>query len=380
MVDKLWDNAYVLLAEPHKPRADSEEATPVPGHRIAYVMQTSGTTGEPKTVQVPHRCIVPNILHLRTIFTVSPRDVVFQAAPFTFDPSVVEVFLALTAGATLVMTSEAVKRIPRAVVRLLVESKVTVVQATPSFFSRLGAERVKESLLSRDATLRVLAFGGEACPSVAQLRSWSERGNCTEFYNLYGVTEVSCWATCQRIRLTDSSLQLFISTGGSNRRCLVGEETWRQIGQCQMRNSGDLVHKSGGNLTFLGRRDSIFKYSGRKVNPALLSRKLLDSAVVESCHAHFSKSEGTLFFFVTLPPNGDAEETLTSLKTDLERECTCPLRIIVVHHGLPVTSHGKLDMKALLRYARKRRRTGQTKPDGSVDSVACSRLLATLWN
>lgn len=65
MVDKLWDNAYVLLAEPHGPHADSDKATPVPGHKIAYVMQTSGTTGEPKTVQVPHRCIVPNILHLR---------------------------------------------------------------------------------------------------------------------------------------------------------------------------------------------------------------------------------------------------------------------------------------------------------------------------
>lgn len=404
-VDKLWDNAYVLLAEPHEPRADSEKATPLPGHKIAYVMQTSGTTGEPKTVKVPHRCIVPNILHLRKIFAVSSRDVVFQAAPFTFDPSVVEVFLALTSGATLVMTSEAVKQIPRAVVQLLVESKVTIVQATPSFFSRLGAERVKESLLSKDATLRVLAFGGEACPSVAQLRSWSERGNCTEFYNLYGITEVSCWATCQRIRLTDSSnvflgdaldgtvLQvrnesggivnegegtLFI--GGTDRRCLVGEETWQQVGQCQMRNSGDLVRKSGGNLTFLGRRDSVLKYNGRKVNPALLSRKLLDSAVVESCHAHFFKSEGTLFFFVTLPPNGNAKEMLTSLKTDLERECPCPLRIVVVHHGLPVTSHGKLDVKALLRYARKRRRTGQRKLEGSVDSIACCRLLATLWN
>lgn len=229
----------------------------------------------------------------------------------------------------------------------------------------------------------------------------------------------------QLLLLPSFNLQRFISTGGTDRRCLVGEETWRQVGQCQMRNSGDLVRKSGGNLTFLGRRDSIFKYNGRKVNPALLSRKLLDSAVVESCCAHFSKSEGTLLFFVTLFPNGNAEETLTLLKTDLERECSCPLRIVVVHHGLPLTSHGalllldcqifrhlfrlrglgsclrhehtsferevehdfiflrstgKLDMKALLRYARKRRRTGQRELDGSVDSVACSRLLATLWN
>ncbi|CAN8006314.1 unnamed protein product [Ixodes hexagonus] len=405
-VDEFWDGAYVLLAESHGSLADNERARPASEHQIAYVMQTSGTTGSPKTVQVPHQCIVPNILHLRTILSVSPKDVIFQAAPLTFDPFVVEVFLALTSGATLVITSEVVKRIPRAVIQLIVENKVTIIQATPSFISRLGTERIKESLLSTDTFLRVLAFGGEECPSIAQLRSWSGRGNATEFYNLYGITEVSCWATCQRVHLMDSGSvflgdaldrtvlevrnesgdvidegegTLFI--GGTDRRCLIGPETWQQVGRCQMRNSGDLVHKSSGNLTFLGRCDSVFKYHGHKINSALLSRVLHSSAAVDSCHAHFSKSEGTLFFFVSLSPNYNAEEMLPLLKTDLEKECKCPFHIVVVHHTLPVTSHaGKLDVKTLLRYARKRRRTGQKRPDDSIGSTTCRRLLVRLWN
>ncbi|XP_038136616.1 amidophosphoribosyltransferase-like [Cyprinodon tularosa] len=45
----------------------------------------------------------------------------------------------------------------------------------------------------------VLALGGEACPSLAQLRSWKHKDNQTSIYNIYGITEVSCWASCYRI-------------------------------------------------------------------------------------------------------------------------------------------------------------------------------------
>ena len=58
----------------------------------AYLLHTSGTMGEPKPILVPHCCIVPNVVDLRERFGVNRnRDVVFNAAPLTFDPSVVEV-------------------------------------------------------------------------------------------------------------------------------------------------------------------------------------------------------------------------------------------------------------------------------------------------
>ena len=58
---------------------------------VAYLLHTTGTTGQPKLVQVPHCCVVPNVVDLRGKFTMSPDDIVFNAAPLTFDPSVVEV-------------------------------------------------------------------------------------------------------------------------------------------------------------------------------------------------------------------------------------------------------------------------------------------------
>ena len=73
---------------------------------VAYVVHTSGTTGNPKSVRVPHCCLVPNILDLTRRFSLSPNDTVFNAAPLTFDPSIVEVCTYITFNAHSVTTSK----------------------------------------------------------------------------------------------------------------------------------------------------------------------------------------------------------------------------------------------------------------------------------
>ena len=58
---------------------------------VAVVLSTSGTTGDSISVRVPHCSILPNILDLRSRFNITADDVVFNASPLTFDPSIVEV-------------------------------------------------------------------------------------------------------------------------------------------------------------------------------------------------------------------------------------------------------------------------------------------------
>ena len=72
-------------------------------------------------------------------------------------------------------------------------------QATPTLLRRFGSELIKSTVLSAHTSLRVLALGGEAFPSLTILKSWRGKGNRTQIFNIYGITEVSSWATFYRI-------------------------------------------------------------------------------------------------------------------------------------------------------------------------------------
>lgn len=78
-------------------------------YHFAYAITTSGSTGVPKVVKVPHPCILPNITDLRRILNIISSDKIAQLTNFTFDPSVIEIFLSLCCAATLFMVSKALK-------------------------------------------------------------------------------------------------------------------------------------------------------------------------------------------------------------------------------------------------------------------------------
>ncbi|GAB1604630.1 hypothetical protein Ahia01_000744500, partial [Argonauta hians] len=90
-----------------------------PSIQLAYCISTSGSTGQPKIVKVPHSSIVPNIIHLRKLFHVSTKDLLFLASPLTFDPSIVDIFLSLSCGARLLMTSNQIKLSPWKLARMI---------------------------------------------------------------------------------------------------------------------------------------------------------------------------------------------------------------------------------------------------------------------
>lgn len=81
-------------------------------NHYAYAICTSGSTGISKVIKVPHSCIVPNILDLTKILAITESDKIAQFTNFTFDPSIVEIFLALSNAGTLFMVSKSLKNNP----------------------------------------------------------------------------------------------------------------------------------------------------------------------------------------------------------------------------------------------------------------------------
>ncbi|XP_061848549.1 beta-alanine-activating enzyme isoform X2 [Colius striatus] len=343
-------------------------------YSLAYVLHTSGTTGIPKIVRVPHKCIVPNIQHLKSLFQITQDDVLFLASPLTFDPSVVELFIALTSGASILVVPNAVKMMPVELsAALFHRHHVTVLQATPTLLRRFGAHIIKSTVLSANTSLRVLALGGETFPALSLLKSWKHEENKTNIFNLYGITEVSSWATCYKIpeevfsadlsdlpvplgspllgtevevrdtngsAILDGEGQIFI--GGEERICFLDDEITVPLGT--MRETGDFVRVENAKLFFLGRKDNQIKRHGKRFNIECLQQAAEDLCQVEACAATWYQQEKLILFVV---PKDDLEEreTLKELQKCLPAYAV-PDELVLVK-ALPLTSHGKVDISEL---------------------------------
>lgn len=165
-------------------------------NRFAYAITTSGTTGDSKIVKVSHESIMHNILDLKNIFSISDKDKIAQITPLTFDPSIVEIFLGLYSNCTLFMASRNLQNKPRKFLEIMNHQNVTFIQMTPSLlFGRFAKEDLKSGLLGGKSHLRILVLGGEPFPKIEALQSIRDECNRTRIFNIYGITEVSCWAS-----------------------------------------------------------------------------------------------------------------------------------------------------------------------------------------
>uniref|UniRef100_A0A8C6EKH4 Beta-alanine-activating enzyme n=1 Tax=Microcebus murinus TaxID=30608 RepID=A0A8C6EKH4_MICMU len=357
-------------------------------HCLAYVLHTSGTTGIPKIVRVPHECIIPNIQHFRILFDITQEDVLFLASPLTFDPSVVEIFLALSSGASLLIVPTSVKMLPSKLAAVLFSChRVTVLQATPTLLRRFGVQLIKSTILSASTSLRVLALGGEAFPSLTVLKSWRGEGNETQIFNVYGITEVSSWSlnysiinfiflynvikyigkyffqvknfkstlgcvfcrcempvqlgfpllgTVVEVRDTngftvqEGNGQVFL--GGRNRVCFLDDEVTVPLGT--MRATGDFVTVKDGEIFFLGRKDSQIKRHGKRLNIDLVQQVAEELQYVESCAVTWYNQEKLILFIVS-------KDNLRHLPSH-----AIPDELVLID-VLPFTSHGKIDVSEL---------------------------------
>ncbi|KAF2362615.1 Pyrrolo-quinoline quinone repeat [Trinorchestia longiramus] len=165
---------------------------------LAYAITTSGSTGVPKIVFVPRSCIAPNIRDLVREFQITDKDVIFNAAPLSFDPSIVNILASLYSGAHLLVASKEMVPSIR-IVSCLLKVRVTIIQMTPSLFRLWHRQQnLSECLLEESSSVRILALGGESAP-MAWLESIGKNLQKVVVYSLYGITEVSSWSSIKNV-------------------------------------------------------------------------------------------------------------------------------------------------------------------------------------
>ncbi len=182
-----------------------ENLSDLPGmspDNVAYVIYTSGSTGRPKGVPVTHANAVRLFSATDGWFGFGPEDVWTVFHSYAFDFSVWEIWGALLYGGRLVMVPREVSMNPAAFYELLVTEGVTVLSQTPSAFRQLIKADEEEG--RGKLALEWVVFGGEAL-DLAALAPWIERHGDEKprLINMYGITETTVHVTFRPVTSTD---------------------------------------------------------------------------------------------------------------------------------------------------------------------------------
>ena len=169
---------------------DSHLPSAAGGDRRAYIIYTSGSTGIPKGVDIAHRGAVNLLFAMRDLIGFGAQDRILAAATTGFDVSVVELFLPLITGGSLLLRDRSIWLAPDELAKDIEEHAVTVVQASASTWSALLAPA------NRLPRVRVALNMGEAIPVALAIRLAE---HAEHVWNLYGPTECSVYCAAHRL-------------------------------------------------------------------------------------------------------------------------------------------------------------------------------------
>ena len=349
------------LAAPRRPTAEDD----------AWIIFTSGSTGKPKGVAVTHRNAAAFVDAEAALFLqeepIGPGDRVMAGLSVAFDASCEEMWLAWRHGACLVP-------VPRSQVRggsdlggWLAEQEITVVSTVPTLAALWPAEALNE--------VRLLIFGGEACPPELVGRLVTEG---REVWNTYGPTEATVVACASlltgagpvRIGLPLDGWELAVvdeagdpvAMGGSGQLIIGGAGLARyldadkdaekyapltSLGWERAYRSGDLVQAEPEGLIFLGRADEQIKLGGRRIELGEVDAALQALPGVAGAAAALRtarRGNQLLVGYVVTTDGWDRGKAVEQLRARLPAALV-PLLAPV--DGLPTRTSGKVDRAAL---------------------------------
>ncbi|MDD5627416.1 MAG: amino acid adenylation domain-containing protein, partial [Elusimicrobia bacterium] len=367
-----------------------------PGPRsLAYLMYTSGSTGEPKGVLVEHRGVANLAAGQREAFGIDRSSRVLQFAPLSFDASVSEIFTALLSGAQLHLIDDEAKKDPDLLLDRLERRGVTVATLPPALLGALPRRRLPR--------LRTLVVAGDLCDEGA-LRRW---GKGRTLINAYGPTEATVCSSMKvwregvrpanigrpmrnvRAYVLDQDLRLS-PLGVPGELCLAGAGLARGYhkrpdlerscflsgpgGAGRLYRTGDRARwLAGGELEFLGHRDGQLKVRGFRVEPGEVEAALRAHPAVASCAAVLAGGRLAAYW---VPSEGRGETLSAELKEFLAARLPAHAVPSVLPRldALPLTPSGKLDRQALAS-----REPAEPAAEGRAPGTALERRLAGIW-
>ena len=349
-----------------------------------YIMYTSGSTGVPKGVAVPHRGVLEYARAVADTFGLTEDSVMGLQSGFHFDNSVFDIYGCLMTGAKLVIIPEILFMYPPKLMDLVGEKGVTCIFWVPTVMISVANSGALEGRTLPD--LKTVVFAGEVMPN-RQLNVWRRAlPNCV-YANLYGPTEITVDCTCYIVdRDFDDADPLPIGKPWRGARVLLlredntpadpGEEGeicvlgsgvalgyWNAPEQTAkafvpnplnpaypeiMYRTGDLGKwDADGNILFCGRRDHQFKLRGNRIELGDIETAAATLEGVDKVCALFDEANQEIVLAV------ESSAPLQLRKVNLALGKLIPKymlpRRLEVMEALPLTPNRKIDRVALDR-------------------------------
>jgi amino acid adenylation domain-containing protein len=365
------------------PRPEAGPSAP-PAGSLAYILYTSGSTGQPKGVMHSSASALSFVDWCSETFAPTAQDRFSSHAPFHFDLSILDLYVPLKHGATLVLIGEEVGKQPLRLAPVIGERRISIWYSTPSIL-RLLAEYGRMERYDY-ANLRLVLFAGEVFP-VKHIRALQSHWPKPRYFNLYGPTETNV-CTCFELprEVPETRSEPFpIGKPCSNDRTLVVDECDREVapgeegelyvsGGSVMQSywnlpertsraffrdeagtawykTGDIVREdASGDLLFVGRRDRMVKRRGYRVELGEIEAALYrHPAIAEAAVIAAPDEESGVRIRAFL---SCAEEERPSL-IQLKRFCSEQLPLYMIpdaftfQPSLPKTPTDKMDYQKL---------------------------------
>lgn len=372
-----------LEREPEDAGAVDAAVACVTDSEPVYVMYTSGSTGEPKGVTIPHRGVLLFAAWAEETFGWTEKTVIANQAPLYFDVSVMDVYGAMRCGGKLILTPEVLFRFPVKLPEFLRENGVTSIYWVPTVMINIANSGVLDTVELPD--LKSIAFAGEVMPNL-QLNVWRRALPGRIFANLYGPTETDvCTAYIVDRKFSDTE-PLPIGRPLPNMKVLLLSETGEPVkpgetGEICVSGSGVNIgywnkpelterafhvnpeglpyapryYRTGdlgwyndrGELMFSGRRDGQIKLRGNRIELGEIENAARTVEGTENVCALFDAERQEIVLFVETKGTLPMRQYNRELKKHIPNYML-PHRLITMEQ-LPHNANDKIDRVALKR-------------------------------
>jgi len=374
-------------AEMRANRPGTNPCVPVIDNDLAYILYTSGSTGEPKGVAISHLNSLTFVNWCFDEFGVKPSDKVSSHAPFHFDLSIFDIFCTIKAGATIYLVPNEILAFPVLLARWIAEQGITIWYSVPSALIQL-VERGRLETHNYDR-LRTLLFAGEVFP-IKYLRQLIQAIPHPSYYNLYGPTETNV-CTYYQVKASDLATErtepVPIGRACANTAVVAVDDQGKPVephgeGELYVRSStvmkgywgrpdatakvvlpnflndrfSDVIYKTGdivrllpnGDYQYLGRRDKMIKSRGYRIELGEIEAALYAHPEVIEAAAVAVPDEkiGARIVAYVVSSNGLEPKELENHCKDRLPRYMMPEKF-EFRSGLPKTSTGKIDKVSL---------------------------------